>query len=237
MTDATVNGELAGWMPPPRPGAMMIEGRLVTLEPLEAETHAGDLFQAFSAADDSLWEFMHHGPFHSAATFHRWVKEATAREDMVYFALRDHASGHPGGVAALMRIDASNGVIEIGSITLAPAMQQTPAATEALSLLIGWAFAAGYRRVEWKCDARNLPSRRAAQRLGFAYEGTFRAHMVVKGRNRDTAWFAITDAEWPALREAHEIWLRPANFDVEDRQVERLSDLTRLARAGTDPAL
>ncbi|MFC7703210.1 GNAT family N-acetyltransferase [Plastorhodobacter daqingensis] len=237
MTDHLAGSPLPDWTAPARPGADPIEGHYVVLEPLNAEAHAGDLFQAFSAADDTLWQFMAHGPFHSAAVFHRWVKDATARSDMVYHALRDTATGHPGGVAAFMRITPEHGVIEIGSITLAPQMQRSPAATEAFALMIGWAFDAGYRRVEWKCDARNTSSRRAAQRLGFSYEGTFRQHMVIKGRNRDTAWFAVTDQDWPALREAYGAWLRPGNFDAEGRQIERLSDMTSLVRVASDPTL
>ncbi len=236
MAERNPDGML-DWVVPPPPPRAALEGRLIHLEPLNAEAHAGDLFQAFSAADDGLWDYMAYGPFHSAAVFHRWVKEATQDEGRIHFALRDLATGQPGGVAAFMGITPQHGTIEIGAITLAPALQQNPAATEAFALMISWAFAAGYRRVEWKCNAQNLASRRAAQRLGFSFEGVVRQHMVVKGRNRDTAWFAIIDREWPALREAYDAWLSPANFDIEGRQVERLTDMTRLVRVASDPVV
>ena len=136
-----------------------------------------------------------------------------------------------------LTFDPAAGSIEVGHINLAPALQRTPAATEAMFLMMDWAFQAGYRRYEWKCDALNLPSRRAAQRLGFSFEGVFRNHLVVKGRNRDTAWFSVISDEWPALAEAFRVWLDPSNFDAKGRQRERLSDLTRLVRANGDPAL
>jgi RimJ/RimL family protein N-acetyltransferase len=129
------------------------------------------------------------------------------------------------------------GSIEVGHINYAPALQRTRAGTEAMYLMMRWAFEAGYRRYEWKCNALNLGSRRAAQRLGFSYEGVFRQAAVIKGRNRDTAWFAAIDSEWPALREAFEAWLSPSNFDADGQQKERLGDLTRLVRVASDPAL
>ena len=130
-----------------------------------------------------------------------------------------------------------HGVVEIGNVVFGPRLQRTTAATEAMSLLARHVFDLGYRRLEWKCDSLNAPSRRAAGRLGFAHEGTFRRHVVTKGRSRDTAWFAVIDSEWPALEEAFRAWLSPANFDAEGRQQERLSDLTRLVRSGSDPSL
>jgi RimJ/RimL family protein N-acetyltransferase len=151
--------------------------------------------------------------------------------------LRDKVSGQCGGVASYLRIAPGAGSIEIGNICLSPELQKSPAATEMQYLMMAWAFAAGYRRYEWKCNALNMPSRHAAQRLGFTYEGIFRQAVVAKGRNRDTAWFSVIDGEWPALREAFEFWLSPANFDAKGRQKERLSDLTRLTRGGSDPAL
>lgn len=225
-----------GWTVPPRPGGEVLTGDLVRLEPLDADRHAAELHEAFSG-DDSLWDYMAHGPFHSAAAFYRWVKDVTARDDAVFYALRDLASGHALGIAAYLRIMPEAGSIEVGNITMAPALQRSCAATEAMFLMMRWAFQAGYRRYEWKCDALNLPSRRAAQRLGFSYEGIFRQAMVVKGRNRDTAWFAATDADWPALFEAFRAWLSPANFDAEGRQRERLSELTRLVRVSADSVL
>jgi RimJ/RimL family protein N-acetyltransferase len=140
-------------------------------------------------------------------------------------------------VMSLMRISPETGVIEVGHINLAPELQRTIAATEAIFLLMRWVFSAGYRRFEWKCDAANLRSRRAAERFGFSFEGVFRQHMISKSRNRDTAWFAATDKDWPALEEAYRAWLAPSNFDARGQQVEALADLTRLVRVSQDPAL
>jgi RimJ/RimL family protein N-acetyltransferase len=224
------------FVPPPRPGSEALEGRLVRLERLDADLHAADLHRAF-AGHDSLWDYLPYGPFISAARYHRWVKETAVGPDPVFYALRNRATGHCGGVASFLRITPEAGSIEVGHICIAPEMQRIPAATEAMFLMMGWAFGAGYRRYEWKCDARNLPSRRAGQRLGFSYEGIFRQAAVVKRRNRDTAWFACIDAEWPALKECFEAWLAPANFDAKGHQKERLSDLTRLVRAASDPSL
>ncbi|MDO9640182.1 MAG: GNAT family protein [Pseudotabrizicola sp.] len=228
---------LTGWTPPPRPPAgLTLEGTHIRLEPLEADDHAADLFTAFSG-HDALWDYMPYGPFSSASAYHRWVKDHQGREDPVFFALRDTATGHAVGVASYLRITPEAGSIEVGHICLSPALQRTPAATESMFLMMDWAFRAGYRRYEWKCNALNLPSRRAAQRLGFSYEGIFRNHTVSKGRNRDTAWFSVIDSEWPALREAFAAWLAPANFGATGQQRERLSDLSRLVRAASDPGL
>ena len=158
-------------------------------------------------------------------------------EDPPFFAIRRLDTGHCGGVASFLRIGPAAGSIEVGHICLSREVQKGPVATEAMFLMMKWAFEAGYRRYEWKCNALNLASRRAAQRLGFSFEGVFRQHMVVKGRNRDTAWFSVIDSEWPALSEAYRAWLAPSNFDGNGHQRERLSDLTRLVRAGDDPAL
>ncbi|MCU0901532.1 MAG: GNAT family N-acetyltransferase [Cypionkella sp.] len=224
------------WTPPPHPRGLVLSGRLVRIEPLEADAHAASLHAAFSG-DDALWDFMPYGPFSSASAYHRWVKEHQGRADPVFFALCAADTGHALGVASYLRITPEAGSIEVGNICLSAALQRTPAATEAMVLMMGWAFGAGYRRYEWKCNALNLPSRRAAQRLGFSFEGIFRNHMVVKGRNRDTAWFSVIDSEWPALQEAFKAWLSAANFDETGQQRERLSDLSRLVRAASDPGL
>jgi len=175
---------------------------------------------------------MPYGPFADPGAYRDWVAWACRGADPLFLAVS--ASGTPCGVAAFLRIAPAAGSIEIGHVCFAPRLQRTPAATEALSMMIGWAFRAGYRRVEWKCDARNTPSRRAAQRLGLSFEGVFRQAGVVKGRNRDTAWYAAIDGEWPALSAAHEAWLSPDNFDSTGVQRQALSALTRplLARAG-----
>lgn len=226
---------LAGWRPPQAPPRAALEGRWVRLEPL-TEAHAAELHGAF-AGDDAIWTFLPYGPFASAGDYAAWIAGAAAGDDPLFFALRDRAGGRAGGVAAFLRIQPAAGSIELGHIALSAALRQGRAATEAWYLLMRWAFGAGYRRFEWKCDARNLASRRAAERLGLSHEGVFRQAAVVKGRNRDTAWFAAIDAEWPALRAAFESWLDPANFDAAGRQRVRLSALTAPVLATRDPAL
>jgi RimJ/RimL family protein N-acetyltransferase len=223
-----------GWKPAPRPSLEPLQGRYARLEPLDADTHAADLYRAFSV-DDAVWDYLPYGPFTSASAYHRWVRDTATGPDPVFYAIRDLGTGHCGGVASYLRITPDHGTIEVGHINLAPELSQTRAATEAMFLMMDWAFAAGYRRYEWKCDALNLPSRQAAQRYGFSYEGVFRQAAVVKGRNRDTAWFAIIDRDWPAVREAFRLWLSPENFDGQGRQRERLSDLTRLTGRVPDP--
>lgn len=237
MNDLLPVGEtVANWSPPPRPTGDILQGRFARLEPLEAERHAALLFRAFEGHDDR-WTYLPYGPFHSSAQFHRWVRETVAGPDHVFYAIQDLTTGAFGGVASFLRIAPEAGSIEVGNIHFAPSLAGSRAATEAMYLMMRWAFDAGYRRYEWKCNALNKSSRRAAQRLGFSYEGVFRQATVVKGRNRDTAWFACIDKEWPALQEAFAAWLAPSNFDAEGRQQESLSDLTRLVRAGSDPTL
>jgi len=211
-----------------------LAGRYAQLEALDADSHAARLFKAFDGHDD-VWTYMPDGPFASAAQFHRWMREATARDDILFYAIRDLTTGDYGGFASYLRIQPASGSIEVGYIAMAPQLQRTRAASEAIYLMMEWAFEVGYRRFEWKCDALNAASRRAAQRLGLSYEGIFRQVTVVKGRNRDTAWFAAIDPEWPALKEAFEFWLSPVNFDARGQQRERLSDLTSLVRAAGDP--
>ena len=212
-----------------------MEGRYARLERLQAEAHAARLFRAFDG-EDWIWDYMPVGPFPSAAQFHRWMREATSTDDILFHAIFDKDRGEYGGYAGYLRMKPAAGSIEVGFIAMSPRLQRTRAATEAIYLMMAWAFEAGYRRFEWKCDARNMPSRRAAQRLGLSFEGIFRQASVVKGRNRDTAWFAAIDREWPALREAFRLWLSPDNFDTAGRQIERLSDLTALVRQVDDPA-
>lgn len=228
--------DLSRWQPPAAPDGETLTGQTVVLERLDPDLHAADLHRAFSG-HDALWDYMPYGPFTSAAAYHRWAKEMAAQSDPLFYVLRDTATGHCGGVASFLRIAPEAGSIEVGHICIAPELQKTVQATEAMFLMMQWAFDAGYRRYEWKCNARNMASRRAAQRLGFSYEGIFRQAAVVKGRNRDTAWFSVIDSEWPALREAFGAWLAPSNFGANGRQREHLSDLTQLVRADDDPAL
>jgi RimJ/RimL family protein N-acetyltransferase len=223
---------VAGWTVPPRPDEAVLQGRWVRLERL----HAADLHRAFSG-HEALWDYMPYGPFSSAAQYHRWIKDMGSSEDPRFYAFRDMETGRCGGVASYLRITPDSGSIEVGHICLSPELQGSRAATEGLFLMMQWAFGAGYRRYEWKCNALNLPSRRAAQRFGFSYEGIFRQATVVKGRNRDTAWFAVIDKEWSALQAAYDAWLNPANFSGEGRQKEKLSDLTRMVIVARDPGL
>jgi len=236
MTKRDLGAEVAEFQAPPHPAGLVLQGQWARLEPLDAAAHAADLYRAV-AVDDAIWDYLPYGPFGGAAAYHRWVKDRENSFDPVFLAVRDLETGHWAGVASFLRIDPANGVIEVGHICLSPELQRTRAATEAMYLMMGWAFASGYRRYEWKCNALNLPSRRAAQRLGFSFEGVFRQHMITKGRNRDTAWFSVIDSEWPGLSEAFRAWLSPANFDAAGKQRERLADLTGLVRAASDPAL
>ena len=236
QTDMRLGKKVAGWKQPPRPEAVSLTGRYAHLEPLDADSHAALLHRAY-LGQDHVWDYLPYGPFHSSANYHRWVRDVAGQADPVFLAIRNLESGDWEGVASYLRISPEAGSIEVGHINYSPSLQRTRAGTEAMFLMMEWAFEAGYRRYEWKCNALNLGSRRAAQRLGFSYEGVFRQAAIVKGRNRDTAWFAAIDTEWPALREAFSAWLAPANFDAEGRQHERLADLTRLVRVASDPAL
>jgi RimJ/RimL family protein N-acetyltransferase len=236
LVDRLGGDVVPGWVEPRRPDLAPLQGRLVRLEPLNADAHAFDLHESFGG-HDLLWDYMPYGPFTSGSAYHRWAREKEAGEDPRFFVMRDAGTGRAGGIASYLRITPAAGSIEVGHICISPAMQRGAAAAEAMFLMMRWAFEAGYRRYEWKCNALNLASRRAAQRLGFSYEGVFRQHMIVKGRNRDTAWFSVIDSEWPALSEAFALWLAPSNFDAKGQQRERLSDLTRLVRTAEDPAL
>lgn len=236
MADRRFGEPVPDWTPPPRPGPAVLEGRWARLERLDADRHAAEIHAA-NREDDSIWDYLPYGPFRTEAEWRAWAAGMAPKEDPFFYAIRDLSIGRAAGVAAFLRIDPANGVIEVGHINLSPALQRTPAATDAMRLMMGWAFGAGYRRYEWKCNALNLGSRRAAQRLGLSYEGVFRQHMVQKGRNRDTAWFAAIDKEWPALRAAYEAWLGPANFDGDGRQRVALSALTAPVLAARDPEL
>ena len=233
-SDRPVGPLIENWTVPPRPDMAPLRGRYASLEAMDADQHAALLFRAFQG-HDWVWDYMPVGPFASSAQFHKWMRGAAAGDDPLFYVIEDRDTGQLGGFASLMRIKPEGGSIEVGFIAMAPQLQRTRAATEALYLMMAWAFRAGYRRFEWKCDALNRPSRRAAQRLGFSFEGIFRQATVVKGRNRDTAWFAVIDKEWPALSEAFEIWLSPGNFDETGTQREPLSDLTTLVRVASDP--
>jgi RimJ/RimL family protein N-acetyltransferase len=222
-----------GWRPRPGPPHAPLEGRLCRLEPLDPDRHAADLHAGNCQAKDARdWTYLAYGPFETLDAFRAWAGQAAASDDPLFYTIVDRPSGRAVGVASLMRIDPANGVIEVGHIKYTPALQRTPTATEAMYLLMRRVFdELGYRRYEWKCDALNAPSRAAATRLGFVFEGIFRQAVVYKGRNRDTAWFSIIDREWPALKLACERWLAAENFDAQGRQRRRLGDLIAEARA------
>jgi RimJ/RimL family protein N-acetyltransferase len=217
--------DLAQWQGGQRPSRVGREGRYARLEPLDPARHGRDLLASACApgAEERFRFLFDHAP-KDAQAMTQWLSNAAASGDPLYFAVIDRATGRAEGRQALLRIDPVHGVIEIGHILWGPAIARTRVATEALYLMASWVFdELGYRRFEWKCDNENEPSKRAAQRFGFAFEGVFRQHMVIKGLNRDTAWFAMIDADWPRLRAGYEAWLAPGNFDDAGRQRFKLT--------------
>jgi RimJ/RimL family protein N-acetyltransferase len=215
-----VSEDLSNWTPRPRPERRVLEGRYVRLEPLDPVRHGDALFAAGSGPNaDDLWRYLGERPFPDRTSFEPWLQKAAASEDPLFHAAVDQKTGRTEGRLSLMRIDPGHGVIETGNILFGPRLARTPAATEAIYLQARYVFEElGYRRFEWKCNDLNEPSKRAAIRFGFAFEGVFRQHMVVKGLNRDTAWYAMLDREWPARKRAFETWLAPGNFDETGRQ-------------------
>jgi len=217
-----------GWRPPPPPPRETLTGRFCALEPIDPARHAKDLFEAYADdADARHWTYLPYGPFDDLADYRRWMEKTCLGADPLFFAVVDAANGAAVGVASYLRIEPLFGSIEVGHLRFSARLQRRPAATEAMYLMMRRAFELGYRRYEWKCDALNGPSRAAAQRLGLSFEGIFRQAIVYKGRNRDTAWFATTNREWPALSEAFTRWLDPRNFHPDGRQRVSLSELTR----------
>jgi RimJ/RimL family protein N-acetyltransferase len=220
-----IGAALPQWTPRPHPPRTSIAGRFCRIEPLDAAAHSDDLFDCIGAPanNDGRWTYLPYGPFETRDAFQEWIRTSVASCDPVFFAIVD-PQGRAIGVAAYMRIDSVNGVIEVGHLNFSRALQRTAAATEAMYLMMRRALdELGYRRYEWKCDSLNAPSRRAAERLGFAYEGLFRQAIVYRQRNRDTAWYSITDAEWPSRKAAFEAWLAPGNFDEAGVQRKPLS--------------
>jgi RimJ/RimL family protein N-acetyltransferase len=204
-----------------------MEGRFCRLEALDPDLHAASLHAANAIdVEGRMWTYLSYGPFDTPRSYQAWAEEKCRGDDPLFFAIVDRAAGRAVGVASYLRIDPSAGSVEVGHISYSPLLQRTPAATEAMFLMMERAFALGYRRYEWKCDALNQASRAAAQRLGFCFEGIFRQATVVKGRNRDTAWFSIIDRDWAALKDAFQHWLQPTNFDERGKQRTRLSALT-----------
>jgi RimJ/RimL family protein N-acetyltransferase len=227
-----IGAAVPGWTPRPRPPRTAMEGRFCRVEPIEPARHGPALFAANRHDQEGRnWTYLVQEPFADYPSYLAWLESAAAGEDPLFHAIVDRQSGSAVGIAAYMRIDPENGVIEVGNINYSPLLQKRPAATEAMFLMMRRAFAElGYRRYEWKCDALNAASRAAALRLGFRYEGLFRQATVYKGRNRDTAWFSIIDSEWPALPGAYAAWLTPENFDAAGRQRIGLARIIAQAR-------
>ena len=219
-------GKIVDPLPPgSKPDMRPLHGLWMLIEPVSAAKHAHGLYASFDGKDPHghVWTYMGYGPWESFEQFEAWVKEREATRDPWFYALVRRDGHVPLGMGAFMRSDAAHGVIEIGHIWMSPELQQTREATEAIFLMIRHCFDdLGVRRLEWKCDSLNAPSRKAAERFGFAFEGIFRQHFIIKGRNRDTAWFAMLDKDWPRVRAGFEAWLKPENFDAGGRQKHKL---------------
>ena len=223
----TIGDPVPGWAVRPLPPRTVMEGRFCRIEPLDAARHAPELCDAFALASPASWTYLpdYMGPHTSLAAWQQWLESAQALSDPLWHAIVERASGRAVGIACYLRMDPASGSIEVGGVLFSPALQKTPTATEAMVLMMARAFdELGYRRYEWKCNSRNAPSRAAALRLGFTFEGTFRQHMVYRGRTRDSDWFSILDTEWPRLRQAFEGWLSPENFDGEGKQKQSLAE-------------
>jgi RimJ/RimL family protein N-acetyltransferase len=213
---------MPNWKPPAPPQHQPMNGRFCALEPFDARRHAPDLYRANSLdGEGRMWTYLPYGPFEDFASYATWLDRDCLGDDPLFFTIVDQLARKPVGMASYLRIDPPIGSIEVGHLIFSPLLQKTPAATEAMYLMMKKAFEQGYRRYEWKCDALNAKSRVAAQRLGFSFEGIFRQARVYKGRTRDTAWFSVIDEEWPALEKAFLRWLDPGNFD--ERGIQRLS--------------
>lgn len=218
---------LPDWSPRPVPPRTSMQGRTCRVEPLDAELHTADLFSAFSAAPDRRsWTYLGGTLPETQSAYRAELERMASGTDPQFHAIVDAETSRAVGIASYLRIDPGNGVIEVGHLHFGPGLARTPASTEAMALMMARAFdELGYRRYEWKCDALNAPSRTAALRYGFTFEGVFRNATVVKGRSRDTAWFSVTDAEWPRVKAAFQAWLDPANFSEDGRQRRSLADL------------
>lgn len=227
-----IGAPVPSWSPRPAPSAVTLEGTYCRIEPLDAQRHAQDLYEAYRAAPDGRdWTYLSVGPFAEIEDFRRHAEAAAHSTDPMHFAVVDRKTGKAVGTLALMRIEPKSGVIEVGFVTFSPLLKRTPLSTEAQYLLMAYVFdELGYRRYEWKCDSLNAPSRKAAERLGFQFEGVFRQAVVYKGRSRDTAWFSILDSEWPAQKQAFQAWLAADNFDEQGRQRHSLDALRRRDR-------
>lgn len=218
---------IENWKIPCHPPKSILKGKYCYVEPINLERHAQNLFDANALDSQGLcWTHLFYGPFISFADYCKWLESSCLGKDPQFYAVIDLKSKKAVGLASYLRIDPKNGTIELGHINFSPLLKQKTAATEAMILLIANAFELGYRRFEWKCDALNAPSRIAAERLGFTFEGIFRQAVIIKGRNRDTAWYSIIDKDWSALKEVYAKWLAPSNFDKDGNQIAKLSTLT-----------
>jgi RimJ/RimL family protein N-acetyltransferase len=216
--------DLNNWNPRPKPARIVLEGRYCRLEPLDLKRHGEDLFATTNGpGSEALYRYLSEGPFESRAELDEWFVRRASSDDPLFFAVIDTATGRCEGRQALMRITPEHGVIEVGNVLWGPGIARTRVATEALFLHARYVFDdLGYRRFEWKCNSENAPSRRAAERFGFQYEGLFRQHMIHRGGNRDSTWFSMIDSEWPSLRAGFERWLAPENFDSRGQQKTKL---------------
>lgn len=226
-----VGAALPYWQPVPLPEATMMSGIYCRLEPLDTGLHGDDLYDAYASAPDGRdWTYLTEDRPASLAAFHIWLEQRAAEKGFITFTIVCTQRNKPVGLVSYMRIDPANGSLEIGGVTWSPLMKRTVTGTEALWLMINQAFTLGYRRCEWKCDSLNIPSRQAALRLGFTYEGTFRQMMTRKGRSRDSDWFSIIDSEWPAINQVLTFWLSKENIDVSGQQRQSLRSLMRAVK-------
>jgi len=230
--------EVPDWVVPERPPHEVFEGQHARLEPFSVQDHAAGLWDAFAEdTEGQVWDYLPDGPFVSLSQFHKFARGQEPSVDPLFFAIRDVETGKLGGFLSFLRIMPEAGSIEVGYITFAPRIQNTKTGTEAVILMARKAFELGYRRFEWKCNALNLGSRRAAERYGFSYEGVFRQAAVIKGCNRDTAWFAMIDSEWDAINAAYTRWLEPRNFVSTGREIHSLRDMTAPILVSRDPVV
>ena len=217
-----------GFIPPPHPKGIILSGELVRLEPLDIERHSADLHSANNTASESEnWKYLPYGPFNNLYEYQEWMTREALKDDPTFFSVVRVLDQKSVGLASFLRINQKHGTIEVGHINFSPLLQRTLAGTEAMYLMMRWAFENGYRRYEWKCNALNSKSRRAAQRLGLSYEGVFRQMSISKGRNRNTAWFAAIEKEWPALEKCFQLYFSENNLDKENKPIIALSELTR----------
>ncbi len=237
-SETTLGAYVQNWQNAKLPDNIEQVGAHCSIAPLHPENDAAALFSAFTQEPyENIWDYLPWGPFHEFPDFRNWLHALSKREDCRFYTIKKKDINRLCGVLGYMRIYPEHGSIEVGGVILSPILQKTIAATEAQFLMMKWAFENGYRRYEWKCNALNMKSRRAAQRLGFSFEGIFRQAAIHKGRNRDTAWYAIIDKEWPALKEAYEAYFEKTNFTPAGVNIKPLSDFTRLALFTLDPAL